>query len=65
MTLLAPPLLAGYWPSTLTVVIEDSVHYHQYYYDFFIMIFLLLLVVVLRIYLLIYLKFKPTLFINH
>lgn len=43
MTLLAPPLLAGYWPSTLTVVIEDSVHYHQYYYDFFIMIFFVII----------------------
>lgn len=43
MTLLAPPLLAGYWPSTLTVVIEDSVHYHQYYYYFFIMIFLVII----------------------
>lgn len=42
MTLLAPPLLAGYWPSTLTVVIEDSVHYHQYYY-FFIMIFFVII----------------------
>lgn len=43
MTLLAPPLLAGYWPSTLTVVIEDSVHYHQYYYYFFIMIFFVII----------------------
>lgn len=43
MTLLAPPLLAGYWPSTLTVVIEDSVHYHQYYYYFFIIIFFVII----------------------